>query len=173
MCIRDSANNGVVYFTADLNVDGTTLEGYFAMQGPGIGINYCMANANSTGVSTNLRALGSNIVSLNDVTLLAEDMPLNQFGYFLNSQTQGFVPNPNNSQGILCVSGNAGRYIDQLFSSGSSGTGSIVLDLPNTPQATGPVSVMAGETWNFQCWHRDSNPAPTSNFSQGVSILFQ
>ncbi len=167
------ADNGSVYFTADVDVNGTTLEGYFVLPGSQIGTSYCMANVNSTGVSTDLRVIGSDVASLNDVTLVADNIPLNQFGYFLNSQTQGFLPNPNNSQGNLCVLGNIGRYNAQLFNSGSSGTGSLILDLTNTPQPLGAVSIVAGETWNFQCWHRDLNPAPTSNFSQGVSILFQ
>ncbi|MFT5291611.1 MAG: hypothetical protein ACI82F_003696, partial [Planctomycetota bacterium] len=38
----------------------------------------------------------------------------------------------------------------------------------NTP--TGVVFVMAGQTWNFQCWSRDNNPGPTSNFTDAVSI---
>ncbi|MCP3917516.1 MAG: hypothetical protein GY711_18380 [bacterium] len=29
-----------------------------------------------------------------------------------------------------------------------------------------------GETWNFQCWFRDANPAPTSNTSDGLSITW-
>ncbi|MCP3916270.1 MAG: hypothetical protein GY711_12005 [bacterium] len=29
-----------------------------------------------------------------------------------------------------------------------------------------------GETWNFQCWYRDNNPGPTSNFTDAVSVTF-
>lgn len=36
---------------------------------------------------------------------------------------------------------------------------------------TGSVSVLAGETWNWQAWFRDVGG--TSNFSDGVSIQFQ
>ena len=50
----------------------------------------------------------------------------------------------------------------------------INVDLTNVPEppAFGHV-VMAGETWNFQCWHRDVNPQPTSNFTNGISITYQ
>ena len=34
-------------------------------------------------------------------------------------------------------------------------------------------AVQPGESWNFQCWHRDLNPNPTSNFSDAVTILFE
>jgi hypothetical protein len=41
------------------------------------------------------------------------------------------------------------------------------------PQPNGTVPVMAGETWSFQCWHRDvAGGAATSNFSEGVSLTF-
>ena len=32
--------------------------------------------------------------------------------------------------------------------------------------------ILAGETWNFQGWHRDHNPGSTSNFTQAVSAGF-
>ena len=34
-------------------------------------------------------------------------------------------------------------------------------------------TVLAGDTFNFQCLFRDVNPTSTSNFSDAVSILFQ
>ena len=38
----------------------------------------------------------------------------------------------------------------------------------------GAVAVVAGETWNFQGWHRDAvGGSATSNFTQGVSVTFQ
>ena len=33
-------------------------------------------------------------------------------------------------------------------------------------------AVQPGETWNFQAWFRDKNPTSTSNFTDGLSILF-
>lgn len=50
---------------------------------------------------------------------------------------------------------------------------SLTLDLTNVPTPTGSESLMAGETRYFQMWHRDANPTPTSNFSNGLSILLQ
>ncbi|MFT7678549.1 MAG: hypothetical protein ACI8QC_002542, partial [Planctomycetota bacterium] len=45
------------------------------------------------------------------------------------------------------------------------------LDLLSFP-ASPSVAVVAGDTWNFQCWHRDQNPNTTSNFSEGRSVQF-
>ena len=110
----------------------------------------------------------------NNLTLTAENLPQNQFGMFLCSEIKGFVPNPGSSQGNLCLAGSIGRYNrpGEIKNSGAEGTYSLVLDLTDTPQPTGSVSIMAGETWNFQTWFRDANPGSTSNFTDGVSILF-
>ena len=51
---------------------------------------------------------------------------------------------------------------------------SIVVDMTTVPEPPGLSHVIvAGETWNFQCWYRDVNPIPTSNFTDGTSIAFQ
>ena len=104
--------------------------------------------------------------------LFAFQMPSNKFGYFLASQTQGFVANPGGSQGNLCLGGGIARYSKQVQSTGASGEFSMVVDLTDIPSPyNGPV--LPGETWNFQAWFRDVNPMTTSNFTQGYSILFQ
>ncbi len=134
-------------------------------------MSYCgPAVQNSTGLSGVISATGSNIASDNDVTLQATDLPQNQFGYFLNSMTQAFVFPVPNSQGVLCVGGAIGRYNANVFNTGAAGTGSLQLDLPNTPTPSGTVAIQPGETWNFTAWYRDVNPGPTSNFTDGVSI---
>jgi len=46
------------------------------------------------------------------------------------------------------------------------------VDLTAMPQPNGTVVVQAGQTWNYQCWHRDANPTTTSNFTYGYSVLF-
>ena len=140
-----------------------------------LGTNYCgPANLNSTGKSAAIIACGSDMVADNYLMLRATELPTNQFGYFLNSQTKGFVPFVGGSQGNLCLAGSIGRYNrpGEILSSGAGGIFSLVLDLTDTPQPTGSVSILAGETWNFQAWFRDMNPGPTSNFTDGVSITF-
>ncbi|MFT7678190.1 MAG: hypothetical protein ACI8QC_002176 [Planctomycetota bacterium] len=140
----------------------------------GLGTNYCgPAVVNSSGQDAQIHAAGSDAAIDNDVTLTCSQMPQNQFAFFLNSVTQGFVANPGASQGNLCVTGSIGRYNANILNSGAIGEVSLLLDLPNTPIPTGTAAIMAGETWNFQCWYRDLNPTPTSNFSDGLSITFQ
>ena len=55
---------------------------------------------------------------------------------------------------------------------GSSGTLVLNPDLSALPRPTGTEAVLAGETWHFTTWHRDNNPNQTSNFTDGVSVLF-
>ncbi|MGK0218207.1 MAG: hypothetical protein ACI9HE_001695, partial [Planctomycetota bacterium] len=138
--------------------------------GGAIGTNYCgPAVINSSGQSAVISGTGSATAADNDVTLLASGLPTNQFGYFLNSQTQGFSMG---NQGNLCLAGMIGRYSMSVINSGASGTMMLVLDLPNTPTPAGNTSILAGQTWNFQAWFRDQNPNNSSNFTDGLSVSF-
>jgi hypothetical protein len=143
--------------------------------GPGnIGTNYCLpATPNSSGLEASILATGSTTAADNDVTLQAVNLPINQFGYFLTSQTPYFLANPGNSQGNLCLGGNLGRYnaLNHIRYSGPTGEFSLQLDLTDMP--TNPhQAVFFGQTWNFQAWFRDQNPTDTSNFTEGLAISF-
>ncbi len=174
--IPDCNNNGVDD-TEDI-FNGTSLD----LNGNGIpdecepiGTNYCgPAIVNSSGNSATILAFGSPIVLDNDVVLEAFGMPLNQFGYFLASSSAGFIANPGGSAGNFCLGGGGmlGRYNGNVQNSGATGTFSIPIDLNDIPISVAPfsVAIQPGDTWNFQGWHRDGQ---TSNFTDGVSILFQ
>jgi hypothetical protein len=140
-----------------------------------LGTSYCAVNPNSTGAASALTAMGSLAASDNDILLTAADLPTTSFGYFLTSLDQGFVANPGGSAGNLCLDGDIGRYVGagEIQNSGAAGTFSLMLDLTQTPTPTGFVGVMAGETRNFQTWHRDDvGGVPTSNFTNGLAITF-
>ena len=138
-----------------------------------LGTNYCgPAVLNSSGKSAVMDATGSNVVADNDLTLHALDLPTNKFGYFLVSETQGFVAQPPGSQGNLCLSGAIGRYALFVQNSGAAGEFSMQVDLTLLPKPLN-VPVLPGETWNWQAWFRDVNPTQTSNFTDGLSITFQ
>ena len=140
-----------------------------------IGQNYCTAAPNQTGQFGTMSATGSELIAANDVTLMAEQLPLNQFGIFIVSRTQGFIPGVNGtSNGNLCLSGAIGRYTQpsQIQSSGATGTFSMMIDLNAVPQGGGTVGVMAGESWNFQAWFREG-VGQGSNFTDGLEITFQ
>jgi hypothetical protein len=143
----------------------------------GPGTSYCTpAVANSTGQPGVISAAGSDVASNNDLTLTATSLPLNAFGFFLTSQTQDLVPNPGGSMGNLCLGGAIGRYVGpgQVLNTGTAGEFALVLDLTQTPTPTGLVPVAAGETWNFQAWHRDAvGGQATSNLTDAISITFR
>ncbi|MCP3919304.1 MAG: hypothetical protein GY711_27510 [bacterium] len=148
-----------------------TLEAHTIGYGP-LGTSYCgPAVPNSSGSPATIEAFGWIRVSDNDFALTAEDLPPNQFGYFLASQTQAFVAMPGGSEGNLCVGGTIGRFNAQVASSGPDGSLSIPVDLTQMPPPL--TSVVAGEAWNWQCWYRDAHPGPTSNFSDGRTVVFE
>ncbi|MEM8712110.1 MAG: hypothetical protein AAGG01_14260 [Planctomycetota bacterium] len=148
-----------------------------AGSGSSIGASYCgPAVPNTTGAPAFMSAAGSRDVTQNDVLITCSNMPSFAFGFFIVSQTQGFVMNPGGSSGNICLAGSVGRYVGpgQVQNSGSAGQISLQLDLTMIPQPNGFVAANSGETWNWQTWYRDSTPGgtPTSNFSDGLQVDF-
>ena len=144
--------------------------------GAGVGTSYCAAAANSTGATARITGLGSAVAVVNNLTLRADRLPNNAFGFFLASTTQGFVASPGGSAGNLCLGGSIGRYVGpgQIQSSGATGSFTLLLDLTQTPTGGSFTSITAGQTWNFQAWFRDVLPGggATSNFTDGRSVSF-
>ncbi|MCP3918988.1 MAG: LamG domain-containing protein [bacterium] len=142
-----------------------------AQIGGPVGTIYCSpALPNSTGLPATIAATGSASATLNELTLTIDQVPPNQFGYFLTSRTQGLL-SPPGSSGLLCLSNDIGRYnaIADIF---QGPTASLIVDLTAIP-VNPPVAVVPGDTFNFQAWYRDNNPMLTSNFSDGVEVVFQ
>ena len=142
---------------------------------PTVGVNYCTANANSTGQTGLITGLGSASVAANNLTLEASRLPNNAFGFFITSLTQASTPNPGGSQGVLCLGGSIGRYVGpgQIMNTGMTGGFSLLVDLTQIPTPTGPVAAVVGQTRSFQCWHRDSvGGVATSNFTDGLAVTF-
>lgn len=144
--------------------------GAVASSGGSVGTPYCSANPNTTGQIGLLTATGSTDVTLNDLTLTGSQLPPDQFCLFVTSQTQAFVPNPGGSNGNLCLGGQIGRYMGNIVNAGPAGVASLQVDLTAVPLSNSLYAVQAGETVNFQLWHRDG---PTgSNFTEGLEITF-
>ncbi|MDA1266300.1 MAG: hypothetical protein O2816_14565 [Planctomycetota bacterium] len=138
-----------------------------------LGTPYCQpTTANSIGSFSTLLALGSDTAADDDLTLRANCLPPNQFGYFLVSKTQASIPNPGGADGTLCLGGAIGRFNAQVQNSGAEGEFAIVVDTLALPMPSGSQAIQPGETWNFQAWYRDNNPGPTSNFTSATTILF-
>ena len=143
------------------------------------GTFYCdPANPNSLGISATIRAIGSDTALDNDLVLIAEGMPLNQTGIFLNGTASGMY-SPPNSDGVICLIGaGIGRYngngaypgTGQILSTGSLGSFSLALDLTSTPTRQVPTAITAGQTWRFQAWYRDGM---SNNFTDAITVQFQ
>ncbi|MEM9799375.1 MAG: hypothetical protein AAGA20_03550 [Planctomycetota bacterium] len=139
------------------------------------GFQYCLVPNNSTGEPGWMRVVGQPGPGVQALRLEAYDLPQGVFGYFLCALGSGNVPNVGGSVGTLCLSGNRfGRFAQQVQSSGPFGRIVTIADSGALPQATGTTAAMAGETWCFQCWHRDSQlGVPVSNLSNAVAVEFQ
>jgi hypothetical protein len=159
---------------SDCNTYELIITGAECSGGPGpIGSVYCdPAENNSTNQPAEISAFGSIIATDNDLTLTATQLPQNQFGYFLASETQAFIQNPGGSTGNLCLGGQLARFASQTENSGANGTFSIQVNLTAIP-ANPLTAAMAGDTWSFQAWYRDVVLVPTSNFTNGVEITYQ
>jgi len=117
-----------------------------------VGSVYCGPGVtNSTGSPGRIRGVGSASVATNNLTLVAENLPQNSFGFFLTSRTQGYLAQPGGSMGVLCVLGGIGRYVApaEVRSSGSIGRFYLRIDVNRTPTPLGLTTIAAGETWNF------------------------
>ncbi|MCB9908358.1 MAG: hypothetical protein H6830_11620 [Planctomycetes bacterium] len=156
--------------------------------GGGVGTTFCdpMDN-NSTGFPTVLSgSFGTGVGS--DLHLEATQGPPTNFGYFLVG-TGPSDPGIVISQGRLCLDvtgGNVfGRYNvagGSLNSVGIFDAGGVLqnavgtslvgsgFDVPSTVPITGSPTIMAGDTWYFQLWHREA--AGASNFSNGLAVSF-
>ncbi len=140
-----------------------------------IGQVCCEAAPNATGVGAQLRATGSLVTTLNDITVTVSELPANTFSVVLAARGLGFVPFAGGGRGHLCLSGPIGRGVGgAIFNSGAAGSFSTGFDLTQVPTPLGPVSAMAGETWYLQASYRDSTSAgATFNFTNALGLTLQ
>ncbi|MEZ6004739.1 MAG: hypothetical protein R3F17_14265 [Planctomycetota bacterium] len=132
---------------------------------------------NSSGQSGHMRVEGSRYLAVGQLDLHAMRLPPGAFGFFLASREAGLVANPGGSQGNLCLSGAIARFNrpGEVFQA-LGGQIRIEVDMNDLPEPpVWGVPILAGETWNFQCWHRDFviGTGSTSNFTDAVSVVFE
>lgn len=143
-----------------------------------IGQVFCEPAAlNSIGSPGTLSAIGSTSVPVGRLTLRAQDLPVNTFGFFLASRTQGNATAIPGSLGLLCLDGAIGRFVraGEIRNSGPFGAFELATDIGALPDPVlGSVAVQAGETWHFQAWHRDVNAmgGASSNLTAGLQVMF-
>ncbi len=154
-----------------------------------VGHSFCDAINNSTGATATLTGTFATPARWDLHLEVAQGVP-NEFGYLLAGPvaTSGIQL----SNGRLCLVGAPGariyRYnvaggehnslgrfdaagvLQNLVGTSTIGSG---YDVPLTVPDSVPVTIMSGDSWHFQLWHRDT-PAGngTSNFSNGLSVVF-
>lgn len=138
-----------------------------------IGKAVCVVNRNSTGARGKVDAFGSDIATDNNFTLVASDLPPQQFGIFIVSRDTGFVPSTSGAS--LCLAGAISRITGpgQVLSSGAAGQFSLALDLTAMPTHSGFTTVMAGQSWSFQAWHRDVAGSFGYGFADATTVDFR
>jgi len=135
--------------------------------------NYCTAAANSTGLAGTITAQNIDL-NARTMELAAANLPANVLALSLAARQQANVPNAGGSTGTLCLGGPIGRAIGGSASmTGASGALLESVNLDSIPTPMGAVSVLSGDQWYFQYWHRDSVLGfATSNFTNGVRVVF-
>jgi hypothetical protein len=136
---------------------------------------YCVGNPNSTGVGAELVALGSPSIGEDDLTFIGSSLPAEQFTYLMMAAGRAELPF-RNSQGLLCLDMPVLLFTPHVVPTGPMGEMSLEVDFDNLPPG---ISIVAGDTWDFQLWYRDVNQAQqnaggqqTTNTSNGVEVVF-
>ena len=138
---------------------------------------YCTVADGSTDNTTNIGASGCDLSS--PITVDLSNGPQGQFTYLLIGAGSSVVSNPGGAVGDLCVAGGfLSRY--RLDLGAISGASTFTTDISNSSSGgpsfgipnSGGASILAGETWNFQYWHRNPAGAP-SGFSEAVGVIFR
>ena len=156
-----------------------------------VGTPFCDPAANnSTGSPANLFGTMTNPGG-SGLHLEVNGGPDGEFGYFIVG-TASNDPGNMISDGFLCLDGTGGNAIGRYNVSGTPltaigsfdgsglfqnlvGTSTVGsgFDVPSTLPFPGSPMIMAGETYHFQLWYRDTPAgAGRSNFSNGLSVTF-
>ena len=169
---------------SDCNSYGLVLSGVECLTGAA----FCPAAPNSTGLPARLTGIvapGSG----SGVGLRVDQGPPGQSAYFLVGDTDA-SPGLSVGAGQLCLVGVPGarvfRYnlaggpfqsigafdgqgvLQNLVGTALNGEG---FDVPAMVPGGGPI--LAGSTWYFQCWYRDTaSGSGSSNLSNGLSVAF-
>lgn len=136
---------------------------------------YCnQTSPNSSGAIATITSTGSGLLAANDTVLMAAQMPVSSFGYFLVANEPNFVPAMSGSPGAICIGGVIGRLNRnsvEIFQSDASGSASVPFDVNDVPTPMGSVMLSPGDRRYFQAWFRD--PVAFSALSNGLSLVFE
>lgn len=158
-------------------IDGAgAATGFHAMGASGLdysgspGVSYCTSLPNSSGSAASIGTVGSNSIVRNDLRLTVDGVIPNGPGIFIRSPDRALVPFGN---GYLCI-GTAtlgGRVRMGVGFADATGHVDRALDVTSSPQAS--AQIIAGSTWCFQYWFRDSGGATQPfGLSDAVEVVF-
>ena len=117
--------------------------------------NYCVGAPNSAGPGASIGFEGTWSVANADLVLTASGLPPHHFGIFFYGPGQTSVAL---GDGFRCVDGPPLFRMDIL---GSGAAGAVALEVD---YGTHGGQLVAGTTWNFQFWYRDT-PAMQAGFN--------
>lgn len=142
-----------------------------------VGAPFCeQPGPNSSGRVGALSMGGSASAAGGPLTARATGLPPGELAMLLCSETQASPTTPPGASGSLCLGGDVGRFDrpGELLVASPTGEAYIGIDLTALPTPGGTASAMAGETWNFQVWHRDGPQGPgASGFTTAVSVTLE
>jgi len=132
-----------------------------------VGTPFCDALPNSSGAPGVLYITQSPVIQDPTLTFHVLPLPLSSFGFLVMSR--GTIPGVIISGGRFCLDPATLLRIQRaLVNSGAFGAVSFPF-----PWQNAPVTILSGETWHFQYWHRDVfGGVVGANFSRGLSLLF-
>lgn len=133
-----------------------------------IGTPFCDARANSSGAPSVLYVTQTPVAQDPTLRVGVAPLPINSFGFLVMSR--GTIPGVIISAGQFCLDPTTLLRFQQ-GPVNSGGLGSVSFPFP---WQIAPVTILVGETWHFQYWHRDVlGGLVGANFSRGLSLLFQ
>ena len=132
--------------------------------GPDHFASECSNGPNSSGFSSVVEFSGLTSIGDDDLTLTAGPMLPSSFGFFIQAQLAGSGALPG---GTLCVTQPFFRLPPEQASMDGFLTHRLQIQNPNTPAQ----QIMAGQTWRFQAWHRDT-AAVGYGLSNALKLVF-
>ena len=154
-----------------LGVKAVYTSQFEAYNTPAIGTQYCEANFNSVQQNGWLALYGNQDAGSTHVGI-AQDLPVGVPCMMIAGMNPAVINMPGGSMGTLCIAGPV-RVASTLTSTLANGLAVFLLDSGSLPGPGGTISVLAGETWNYQVWHRDNVGGSTSNFTNAVRVQYQ
>jgi hypothetical protein len=132
-----------------------------------LGTPFCAALPNSSGAPGVLYVTQTPVAQDPTLTIHVAPLPLSSSGFLLMSNVT-FAGAPI-SAGFMCIGPSPLlRFQQALVNSGALGAVSFPFPWP-----VAPATIVTGETWHFQYWHRDVlGGIVGANFSRGLSLLF-